>query len=190
MERIWTAVNDSAQYKSLSQSMALLIYDVLAKRTQLLSVIDNVPNADPQTLKNIARDERPFVPEIAWAYYSAFTSVLAFNVARFKILQSGIENPQLFISADYTRNILKAALPHRTQFIEEQDPSAYHYLLDEIEDKLLNELRKILDGKEADQSSIQHGSDLLSATRAAVAAQARDDIRKVIPPTLAKTNDC
>ena len=38
-------------------------------------------------------------------------------------------------------------------------------ILDDIQGKLLNELRKILDGKEADQSSIQQARCILNATR-------------------------
>jgi hypothetical protein len=76
VEKIWTAVNDLAQLKGLSATMAIVNYDAVAKEAQnpkmqqFLAVIETTA-PDPQKLKNIARDERPFVPEIAWAYFSA-----------------------------------------------------------------------------------------------------------------------
>jgi hypothetical protein len=156
---------------------ANLNYDAIAERThepkiqQFLSTIDTT-GPDLQTLKNIARDERPFVPELTWAYFSAFTTLLIFNLVRFKVLKSVVENPQSFMNTENVKNILKAALPHRAQFIDdEQDTGAYYYLLEEIEDRLLSELRKILDGKEADQSSIQQVKDIMSATKKANDAQ-------------------
>ena len=99
VEKIWTTVNDSARLKLLSQMMANLDYDAVAKETQdpkvqqLLSTLETIaPN--PQGLKNIARDERPFVPEIAWAYFEAYSNVVYFNFLRLKTLKSGTEDPE------------------------------------------------------------------------------------------------
>jgi hypothetical protein len=68
---------------------------------------------------------------------------------------------------------LKVTLPHRTEFIDEHDAGAYYPLVEEIEDKLLSELRKILEGKEADQSSIQQTKEILSAIKGANDARAK-----------------
>jgi hypothetical protein len=182
VERIWTTVNDSLPLKNLCATMAALNYDVLAKRTgdpkvqELLSTIENIgPN--PQ-LKNAARDERPFVPESAWAYFEAFTTLLTFNIARFKILKIGIEDPYNFLNTERVKDILKAALPHQTNFVDgAQDAGAYYYLLEEIETELLNELRRILAGKEADQSSIEQAKDILSATTAANLEKKRIELK-------------
>lgn len=166
VEKIWTAISDSAQLKLLSVTMASLNYDVIAKdinnpkMQQFISVIGSQA-PDPKTLKNIARDERPFVSEIVWAYYSAYISVLYFNFVRFNTLKIGIEDPQRLLKSDNIKNILKTALPHQAQFIDEQDAGAYYYLLDELEANLLSELRKILDGKEADQAATQRAREIM-----------------------------
>ena len=75
----------------------------------------------------------------------------------------------------YIKDILKAALPHQSKFIDEHDAGAYFYLLDELEANLLIELRKILEGKEVDQSSVRKAMDILGATKAANKAQPIDD---------------
>jgi hypothetical protein len=161
---------------------AHLNYDCIAGKThdpkiqRFLSMIEKSgPDPQNQNLKNIAREERPFVPELKWAYFNAFSSMLNFNSARFKALKLGLGGSQKLINMEYIKNILKAALPHQTQFIDEQYPESYYYLLEEIESRLLNELRKILEGKEADQSSIKQAKEILSATKEADEAQ-----RKVV----------
>jgi hypothetical protein len=157
--------------------MAILKFDAVAKDVQnpkMQQFLDLItPDAPKQ--KNIACDERPFVPEIAWAYFSALTTVLNFSHARLKVLKSGVENPQELLAPENAKKILKAALPHQARFIDEQDPGAYYYLIDEIEANLLNELRKILDGKEADQAATQRAKEIMSAINEG-AKQARGDV--------------
>jgi hypothetical protein len=177
VEKIWTAVNDFAPLKSLYQMTTDLNYDALARRVgeakiqQFLSTIDTTVQ-NQENLTSVARDERPFVPELTWAFFSAYSTLLTFNLIRFKTLKLGIENPQEFLNTEHVKNILKAALPHRAQFIDEFDAGAYYHLLEEIETNLLSELRKILEGKETDQNSLKQAKDILSAVKAGVEAQA------------------
>ena len=64
---------------------AILNYGAVAKETrnpkmqQFLEMVEAV-GPDVKELKNVARDERPFVPELTWAYYSAFSTVLHFSL--------------------------------------------------------------------------------------------------------------
>jgi hypothetical protein len=178
VEKIWTAINDMGQFKNLFAMTAHLNYGLIAKRTRdprIQQSLNTIDNAAPelQSWKNIARDERPFVPELIWAYFYAYITLLTFNFLRFKTLNLGLEEPQKYVDTEHIKNILKAALPHQTQFIDEQDAGAYYYLLEEIENRLLAELRKILEGKEADQSSIQQVRDIMRATKEANDAQTK-----------------
>ena len=187
VEKIWTAVNDVAQLKIISQTMALLDQDVIAKQTQnqnvqlFLEAMDTTAS-DSLQLKNLARYDRPFVPEIAWAYFSAFNAVLFFNLARLKVLRSGVQNPQSLMNTEHIKKVLKAALPHQAPFIDEQDPSLYHYLLDDIEDKLLIELREVLDGKETDKSQIQRGKEILNAHTSPIRAALLGGSKTTVTP--------
>jgi hypothetical protein len=182
VEKIWTAVNDLAPLRNLYQMMAHLYYDALAKQVrdpkiqQFLSTLDTT-GSDQQNWKNVARDERPFVPEITWAYFSAYTTLLTFNLVRYKTLKLGIEEPQKFFNTENVKNILKAALPHHAQFIDgEQDPGAYYYLIEEIETMLLNELRRILDGKEASIASAEQGKEILNTIQKIKDEKAKENI--------------
>lgn len=179
VERIWTAVNDYTQLKALAATMASLNFKAIAadidnpKLKEFLTLI-GATAPDVKAIKNIARDERPFVPELAWAYFSAYSSVLMSSFSRYSVLKIGLSNPEQFLRRDATQAILKAVLPHQAKFIDEHEPEVYYYLLDEIELCLLNELRKILEGKAADEAAARHAKEIMAVIKANVNEQVAD----------------
>jgi hypothetical protein len=62
------------------------------------------------------------------------------------------------------KEVLKAALPDKSQFIESRQPSAFHDLLDELEEKLLTELRNMLDGRELDEAALVQAKHIVDAS--------------------------
>jgi hypothetical protein len=180
-ERIWTAVNDHAQLKSLAASMAILNYDAVAKRIahepKLRHVVDvlgaGLPTDPNDQIKNVARDEQPFVSEPVWAFFSAYTTILFASSIRYRLLKAGLEEPGLYLSNDAIRKILKAALPHQSEWIDQQGPERYYYLLDELELNLLSEIKKMLEGKDADQASLDRAKAVMGAVATAGAESAR-----------------
>lgn len=173
VERIWKAVNDMARLKGLSSMMAIMKVKEVAKEVsnpkmqQVLSMIGaNAPDiADLNN--NIARDERPFLPDLAWAYFSAYSTILYGNFLVYQILKAGVEDFEKYVKRDGSKGILKAALPHQTKWIDENQPETYHYLLDELENNLLLELKKILDGVEVDATEIAKAQKILNAVNQA-----------------------
>ncbi|MGK7058056.1 hypothetical protein AB4853_16465 [Bradyrhizobium sp. 1050_B9_N1_2] len=166
VEKVWTAVNDMARLKSLSSFIALLNIKEVSKRArdpkmqQFLSMMGQ-GTPDIGDVKNVARDERPFLPELAWAYFSAYSTILFGNLALYKVLQIGMEEPERVLTREGVKKILKATLPHQSEWIDSTEPERYHYLLEELEEKLIGELRKILDGEEADQAATERGKSIL-----------------------------
>jgi HEPN domain-containing protein len=185
VEKIWSAVNDFNAFKYLSATMALLKFNAVAKRSdepkmqQFLSLI-GAGAPDIKQLKNVGRDERPFVSEIAWAYFNAYTSILYMNQARYMVLKTGLgaddDDPEKYFSTDNLRKILKAALPHQSEFIDKNDAGAFHYLLDELEACLLSELQKMLEGKEVDQAAIKQAKEIMGAVNEAKVQQVEDQV--------------
>jgi hypothetical protein len=169
-EKVWTAVNDLAQLKGLSNTMAILNFKAMAKEASnpkmqlFLSTIGGVA-PDIDKLKNVARDERLFLPEIAWAYFFAYTTILYRAFTRFKVLRIGLDDADKYLTNDGTKTILKAALPHQSKWIDEHEPETYHFLLEEIEGYLLTELRKILEGKDADQTAATRAKQIMEAIK-------------------------
>jgi len=57
--------------------------------------------------------------------------------------------------------VITLALPHQAEFISKYDSGAYHYLLDELELRLLEELQKILSGVESDKASVERAAAII-----------------------------
>ena len=178
VEKVWTAVNDLALLKSLSASMAVLNIKAIVKEAadpkmqQFLSII-GAAAPDPKALKNVARDERPFLPELAWAYFSAYTTILYGGLARFSALKHGLD-PDKYLKNELAQTILKAALPHQSKFIDEQEPESYYHLLEEIESLLLIELRRVLEAKDADRADTTRAKEIMDAISKADIAKAEE----------------
>jgi hypothetical protein len=102
---------------------------------------------------------RPFVSPLAWALYSAYSSIVLHAALRLKTLQSGIDKD--FTDVEGIKKIVKTALPHQADYIDKYGASAFHYLLDELESAILLELTKILKGEESDKESLEKAASIL-----------------------------
>jgi hypothetical protein len=171
VEKIWTAVNDFAHLRALSEMMAHLDFKQMSKEAdhpsmlKFVGVLEKMAPAIEQMKKNVARDEQPFVTDIAWAYFVAYKSILFGSYIRLQALKAGLKDADKYLKKDPNKKILVAALPHQAEFIEQNEPELYHFLLEEIEGYLLVELRKILEGKDADQASIEKSRGIIKAVR-------------------------
>lgn len=178
VERVWTAMNDLAPLKNLSSMMAILNMKAIAKEVldpkmqRFLSVLDAIaPN--PAQLKNAARDERPFLPDLAWAYFHAYHTIVLSGLLRLNTFKIGLENPEQYMNWNHLKNILKATLPHHSEWIDQNEPESFYYLLDELEQLLLAELRKVLEGKEADHASVERAKQIMDVLKEGEKAQAK-----------------
>jgi hypothetical protein len=84
---------------------------------------------------------------------------------RLKLLTTGMENVHEILDEKNTKKLLKSALPHQAEYIDKYDAGAYHFLLDELEEKLLAELKKAIDGSEIDQASIERADEIIGTIR-------------------------
>ena len=99
---------------------------------------------------------------------------------RLEVLKSGV-GPKDYADHEAITKLIKAALPHQAEFIDEYGPTGYHYLLDEIETKLLRELQEMLAGTEADQASIEKAAEVVKLATAAVKNAEVDAARLMSP---------
>jgi len=102
---------------------------------------------------------------MAWAYFSAFQTLLLVIYSQVKALEIGLIDSDKFIKIDHVQKMLKTILPHRALFIEQSDLTSYHFLIDELENCILNELTKMLDGEEVDQASIIRSAMIMKDLR-------------------------
>jgi hypothetical protein len=181
VERIWTRVSTGmAAYKTVASFMAVINFEAAAKRTPNQAgarklfelLLAHIPEDEAKT--NNVNAEQLFLSPLAWAYFSAYQMILYVAYARAKVLAAGIDDPTGLLDLKSLREILKATLPHHSDYIDKQPVGAYHYLLEELEGSILKELQLILEGRETDQAEITHALAITTAVKKAKAASEQE----------------
>jgi len=171
VENVWKGVVELQKFKGVSTMMASINFKNAAKEApqnaNVRRMFEIIGNAAPKIEEglplppNPAICERPFVSPLAWAYFTALQTVIMGAFLRAKILEIGVSGADKFLNVEHEKNILKAALPHLTTFIDEHEEAGYHHLIEELEENLLKELSNILEGKGNDQQSLQQASEIM-----------------------------
>jgi hypothetical protein len=165
VEKVWTAVIALGPAKALSATMSIINYDEVVKDPEKRQVIEHfLPRTDDHS-KPIAMNEQPFVSQIAWAYFLAYLAIIRSACIRAELLRGGIEEPEELLDVKEIKEVLKAALPHQSQFIEKSKPEAFHGLLDELEQKLLTELTNMLEGRALDVAALTQAKHIIDASK-------------------------
>lgn len=166
IDQIWSAVKELEKAKHISATLATLKFEECAKESvrnpQFRSFIETIGGNFDSTNLNLsgAALARPFITPLAWAYYSAFSSVIMSAVVRMQILKIGVDGAEKYLNSEQSNNLLKTVLPHQAEYIDKYSHSSHHYLLDEIEQLLLMELKNIQDGQEADKENAKRAAEI------------------------------
>ena len=177
VDQLWSAVTALGPAKVVSSVMAVVKFEAAAEAAATNEGFRKVFEAmgsgfDPKQIDlSGAAQARPFVTPMAWALFSAYQSISMQAVVKLEMIKSGIAAKDL-LEKDAIPRLLKAVLPHRAAYIDKFGDTGYHYLLEELEEGLLNELRGMLDGVDADKASVEQAAailklsnDLLDSTR-------------------------
>jgi hypothetical protein len=120
-----------------------------------------------------ALSERPFLPPDVWALFSAYQGVMSHSVIVLKFLAMG--TTEFLKKEDTLKPLMLLVLPEYKSFIEEHGLAGYYHLLDILEQKLLNAIAEMLDGKAVDDATLKRSADIMSAVRK-LDTEARPDV--------------
>ena len=136
------------------------------KNPKLRQIIESVLPSTGDHSDEIAKTmkEQPFVSQLAWAYFFAYIVIIRFACVRAEALRAGIEELERYLNYEKLKEVLKAALPHKSQFIEASQPEAFHDLLDDLEERLLAELKNLLEGRDLDEAAIVQAKYIVDAS--------------------------
>lgn len=109
-----------------------------------------------------AAHERPFVTPIAWALYSAYSTICSLPVMQLAVLKSGFESEGMLDDKAMIL-VVKAALPDHTELLNKFGTKSFPHLLPLLEQRLLNELLSGLDAHARPMERIQQAADILEA---------------------------
>jgi hypothetical protein len=188
VEHVWERVGKLAPFEMTSATMARINFDAAGRRTpyepnlrKLFEMFSNRELFEKQfgNQQKAAFEEQPFLSPLAWAYFSAYQSVVLAAVLKARLLAEGVEEPGKLLKEDSMRDVMKAALPHQSKFIDENNPSSYHFLLEELKDRLLTELKKMLEGTDVDKAAIAQAKEITDAVKRIDDEKAKLDARKI-----------
>ena len=163
-ETLWKATLCHSGGKPVSEMMSRVKAEIVKKTVatdpkiqEFFKIVGG--NADLKKVAEInANEVRPFLSEPAWSYYSAYQAIIFHFILQAKLFEFGLDDNLL--KTKEMIELTKVALPHQSQFIDEFGPQSIPMLLDEIENKILNEIRNIIKGKEVDQDSLERAKKI------------------------------
>lgn len=166
IDQLWDAVHRLGYAKVAAQWMAAIKFEAALKEAarnpamrKIFEMI-NIPEDMGAEAFAMAHRARPHLSPLAWAYFAAWQSVVIHATVQVKLLQSGADMPDA-IDKSMVAGALKLALPHQAGYIEKYGTSGAYHLLEELETKLLEELRTSLDGENQDLDSLKRARRIL-----------------------------
>ncbi|WP_431687048.1 hypothetical protein [Hahella sp. NBU794] len=166
VDQLWTATMALNPARAISNWLSVLNFESAAKAAEndpnvrrLFEMFGS--NFDPNSLNAVeAQKARPFVSPMAWATYSALLTVSVHAIMRWQVLKGGLGKDD-FANTESINKLLKTVLPRQEAYIDKYGPEGYHYLLEEIEKKLLSELQSMLSGTSADKENVERAAEIV-----------------------------
>lgn len=176
VEELWETVTSLASAKNISSKFAVLNIERISKEVAHDDRVKQVVNDflgdfDINSVDvKAATNARPFISPLAWAYFDAYIAIIFHSLIRMHSLKIGQGDD--FSDINGITNVIKQALPHQSYYLDMFGASGFHYLLEELENKILAEIQVTLNGEEFDQQSISQANKILKASQELTAESA------------------
>ncbi len=166
IDQLWASVTALTPARGIAAMMSVISFENAApiterdpKARQAFEMMGGVFDIKNLDLSGAAK-ARPFLSPMVWATFSALQAVIMHGVMRWHILKGGLGNKD-FANNEAISKLIKVALPHYSNYIDKLGPSAYYYVLEALDERLLNELQNMLSGVEVDKVSIEQAAEIL-----------------------------
>lgn len=194
VERVWkSAVVLSKASGALKFLESLKFEEVLkaaphelTKIGEMYSVLDKTVGAskllEGKEQLMLLNEERPFVSESVWAYYSAFHALITHGVLVMSLLSKNMLDPKFF-KFDAILDVIKKVLPHQAANIDKYGVTYCYMCASEILDALLRAVQDDLDGKHQDAAAATRVKGIMEAAHKAMASTdaVRNEASKTAP---------
>lgn len=166
VDHLWSSLIDLAPAKVVSSFMSVVKFEACAEDAvtdpKMRQVFEDISKGLDLSKINYScpLKARPYVSSMAWSIFSAYQAIAMQAVIKLQILRTGISSKNL-INNEAVANLVKVALPHQKDYVEKYGDAGYFYLLQELEERLLEELKKMLLGEEADKESLALAAQIL-----------------------------
>lgn len=169
IETLWSKVIDLSPAKGTAQNMSVIKFDAAVKAAsedvRAREVFELIGSNVDLALTDIreAGKVRPFISPVAWAYFSAYSSVLHHAVLKLHMLKSGLNYPDI-IKDENLKKVILTALPHQEEYVEKVQSESYYYLLDELGSLMLSAFNSTLKGDQEDRETLLKAVEIIKAS--------------------------
>lgn len=165
-EEIWSSVVALGSFRFVSSWMSRIKFEEAAEAAKsdpnvrrIVEVFDKQLDPDSIKAQLVPSKSRPYVTPMLWASYSAYSTIMLQAVMRAYVIKHGLGFD--LMDAGKCAEVLKLVLPHQSDYIDKFGPSCYHYLLDEVEEKIIKEIHQTISGAETDEAGIRQAADVI-----------------------------
>lgn len=171
VDQLWAAVKELNKLRWICGAMASVKWpeaaemaatDVRAQR-MFQTIAGNKTN---EKVSHGAHGSRPYVSPLAWALFSTMQTVLGFSLMQMTVLRTGV-GPEIVADQEKIFAPIIAALPDFKDIVEKHGHTSFPFIVEILEERILNELRKTLDGGEADAAEVRRASEIERLVREA-----------------------
>lgn len=165
IDQLWDAFDKLSPIRNVAETMALYKFEaaaaVAARDQNMRKVFEALTkNVDYRKMDlGHPHKARPFVSPMAWAYFSAYNAIGWQAVAKAQIVRYGM--PANFVNREGVANLVKAALPEHSAYIDQWGDAGYHHLLSILESRLLAELQLMLSDTEAYRANVEQAAQIV-----------------------------
>ncbi len=168
IEKVWKSVVSLAGQKIAAKMMQSVNFDFAVnsapsdpKIREMFSMLNKSLKIGPEEMNPDNTDTcRLYVSEGTWATFSAYKQVIFFAMMKMKMLEIGFDGTKM-IKADEVAAMVKAVLPHQSEFIDKYGMSSLDFLVEEMEAKLFKQLKNELHGSSAGKDSADRADAIL-----------------------------
>jgi hypothetical protein len=172
IDQLWASVLLMNKARGISLMMSTLKFEAVAERAErdakmreFLKTIGAGFNMATDLKFDEASKARPFVSPLAWAIFIAMAAIVSNGVMRWFVAQGGL-GAKDFSDHGALANMVKAALPEYSNYVDEHGVLGLHHLVEKLELKLLNEFSLMMSGAEADRTSVQQAAEIMKYSEA------------------------
>lgn len=164
---LWQSVNVWSEFTVQMTLMSALDFDELSESIahdpSVQGMVDAFSNITPTDLAlrvAPAMSARPYLSDLTWALYSAYTAIFGVTLLKINILKYRWRTKGGF-SEPATRDLLIKAVPEEEARIRSQGDTCHPKIAEILKEKILVELRASIAGKHMDADNVARSSEIV-----------------------------
>ena len=178
---LWAAVVEWGKLTHVVSIMAVIKFDVASENVEREPKLQDVfkaiaPNVIDtlNRLFNLGDKDRLHLSDITWALFAAYRAIFLAAAGKAHLLGSGIDG-RTFINAEGINDVLLAALPEQKAVIQ-AGASGHLQLLDILRNRIIEELRRTIEGAEQDAASVERAVTVNGIIAAKVRQRVQENV--------------